>query len=228
MHDKELLTLSEVAEYLRVAEKTIHRMVQKGEIPCVKIASQWRFRKDMLDSWLGFENSKPFKNNINKLLEDNPELVPLNKLTDLPFILSEISPGNKESILSQLIKPLVDKKIIKHEKQYLKMLMEREDMMSTAIGEYIAFPHIRETNKNPKGEPFFVIGKCSKGTDYDSIDGKLTHVFFLLISGNVVTHLRILGKLSKMAQSPDVINNIIKSNSANEIYKALLNHNMNN
>ena len=54
MTDKEekLMTVKEVAEYLRLDEHTVYRMARKGEIPAYKVAGQWRFKKDALEKWL--------------------------------------------------------------------------------------------------------------------------------------------------------------------------------
>lgn len=48
----ELMTLEEVANYLRVTKKTIHRLLEKRVIPAVKVGRQWRFDKASIDAWL--------------------------------------------------------------------------------------------------------------------------------------------------------------------------------
>lgn len=48
----ELMTLQEVARYLRVAEKTIHRLLGQGSIPATKVGRSWRFEKASIDQWL--------------------------------------------------------------------------------------------------------------------------------------------------------------------------------
>lgn len=48
----EILTLPEVAQLLKVAEKTVYTMAQKGELPAFKVGGQWRFRRADLDSWI--------------------------------------------------------------------------------------------------------------------------------------------------------------------------------
>lgn len=48
----ELMTLEEVADYLRVTEKTIHRLLKRGGIPAIKVGHQWRFDKASVDEWL--------------------------------------------------------------------------------------------------------------------------------------------------------------------------------
>lgn len=48
----QILTLDEVAEYLRVHRSTVYRMAREGAIPSIKVANQWRFHKDRIDRWL--------------------------------------------------------------------------------------------------------------------------------------------------------------------------------
>ena len=48
----EIMTLEETAKYLKIGKSTLYRMVREGKIPAVKIANQWRFRKEDIDRWL--------------------------------------------------------------------------------------------------------------------------------------------------------------------------------
>lgn len=48
----EILTVAEVAELLKVAEKTVYTMAQRTEIPCFKVRGQWRFRRSDIDAWI--------------------------------------------------------------------------------------------------------------------------------------------------------------------------------
>ena len=50
--DHEILTLEEVARYLRLKPQTIYRWAQEKRIPAVKLGKEWRFRKSILDRWL--------------------------------------------------------------------------------------------------------------------------------------------------------------------------------
>lgn len=52
MRFHELLTIEEVAKYLRVKRRTIYAWVKKGKIPAIKTVGQWRFKKDRIDAWL--------------------------------------------------------------------------------------------------------------------------------------------------------------------------------
>ena len=48
----ELMTVQEVADYLRVTKKTIYRLLRRGKIPATKVGNQWRFEKTSIDEWL--------------------------------------------------------------------------------------------------------------------------------------------------------------------------------
>ena len=46
------MTISDVATYLKVTEKTLYGLAQKGELPGFKVGGQWRFRRTAIDSWI--------------------------------------------------------------------------------------------------------------------------------------------------------------------------------
>jgi PTS system nitrogen regulatory IIA component len=52
MQKKDILTIKDVAEYLQVAERTVSDWAQKGEIPCGKLGSSWRFKRIEVEHWL--------------------------------------------------------------------------------------------------------------------------------------------------------------------------------
>jgi excisionase family DNA binding protein len=50
---EKLLTLEEVADYLRLSKDTVYRLANTGKLPASKVGHQWRFRKEDVDQWLG-------------------------------------------------------------------------------------------------------------------------------------------------------------------------------
>jgi len=50
--ENDILTLDEVADYLKAGKRTIYRLAQKGEIPAFKFGGTWRFRRQELDLWI--------------------------------------------------------------------------------------------------------------------------------------------------------------------------------
>ncbi len=53
MNEKEIMTVKQVSEYLQIDEHTVYKLARSGQIPSVKIAGQWRFKKDIIDRWIG-------------------------------------------------------------------------------------------------------------------------------------------------------------------------------
>ena len=52
MFNEELMTIDELAQYLRVKKRTVYDWLKKRKIPAIKTVGQWRFKKDRIDAWL--------------------------------------------------------------------------------------------------------------------------------------------------------------------------------
>lgn len=68
----ELLTVQELADYLRVTVKTVYRLLEKGVVPAARIGHLWRFDKDEIDSWLR-QSTKTTKARI-LVIDDDPSI----------------------------------------------------------------------------------------------------------------------------------------------------------
>jgi len=56
MNEIEIMTVKQVAKYLQMDEHTIYRLARSGKIPSIKIAGQWRFKKNIIDEWISEES----------------------------------------------------------------------------------------------------------------------------------------------------------------------------
>jgi len=59
--EERLLTVEQLAEYLQVSPKTLYRLIHRKEIPCYKVANQWRFKWDVIQEWMEKENFRALK-----------------------------------------------------------------------------------------------------------------------------------------------------------------------
>jgi PTS system nitrogen regulatory IIA component len=216
------MTLAEVAVYLKLAEKTVLRMVHKGQIPCAKVASQWRFLRPMIDDWLTAKMQVVPKNDLARLIESSPDLVPLSRLLTDGLIRLDVQPGTKEQVLRQLVQPLIRTWIIDQEQPFLDKLLERERIVSTAVGKGVAIPHLRNPRENPGGGPAMVVGICRGGTDFDSLDGEKTRVFFLLCTDSEVVHLRVLAKVNRIAGKEGTMLQLTGAETVEEVLRVLI------
>ena len=67
MVEKEIMTVKQIAQYLQMDEHTVYRLVRSGQIPAIKIAGQWRFKRDVIDDWIKKVSIKNVENKGNKI-----------------------------------------------------------------------------------------------------------------------------------------------------------------
>lgn len=117
------------------------------------------------------------------------------------LILPELSSTTKQEVLKELVRPLENKFPKFNTKNAYKVLLEREQLGSTGIGDGVAIPHgkLRELNKI-----VVVVGRSFLGVDFDALDKKPCHIFFLVLAPENVAglHLRILAHISRILKDP--------------------------
>jgi PTS system nitrogen regulatory IIA component len=135
MIEDEILTIEEVAKYLRVSERSVYDWAQKGEIPSGKIGTVWRFKKTDIENWV---NDRLSSNRFN------PRLNPVQIKTILsPERVLFLNYSGKRDALMALAENIASAPQIKNGHELSVEILKREDLMSTAIGRGIAIPHIR-------------------------------------------------------------------------------------
>jgi PTS system nitrogen regulatory IIA component len=223
--ENEIMTLSEVAVYLKIAEKTLLRMAHRGEIPCAKIGSQWRFVKPMIDNWL-ISKMKYFNPDTELgtiVTEEERAIIPVTRLLHHSFIIRDLKPGSKEQVLAQLVEPLFEGGIIQDKQVYLKKLLAREQLLTTALGKGVAVPHIRNPRENPRGITLLVVGICRAGTDFGALDDENTMLFFLLCTDSEKLHLRILAQLNRIINDLALIQAILQASDEQAVIELFAN-----
>jgi len=215
-NDNEVMTLAEVAEYLQLAEKTVLRMVQRGEIPGAKIASQWRFMRSVIRDWLaGQMQAAPFSGPESVSGSGKP-LLSLDEVIRPELMRPGIEAGPKEHVLGQLVEPLRRTGFARDPQRLLAKLIGRERMMTTAIGHGVAIPHPRRPIPGMFPEPAIVTGVCREGTMYEAVDDRLVHVFFLICATREEIHLQLMAKASWLSRQ-DIMAELKRASSQEEI-----------
>ncbi len=104
--------------------------------------------------------------------------------------------------------------------QLAKVLMERERLASTAIGEGVAIPHGK---LDAVGKLVACVGRAPQGVDFDSMDGRPTHLFFVLVAPENSTgvHLKALARISRLFKDPEFRTRLMQARGAEELYKVI-------
>jgi PTS system nitrogen regulatory IIA component len=134
---------------------------------------------------------------------------------DKEAILIDLKSKDKIGILNELVEPASRITGIDH-KQMVQVLMERERLGSTGIGGGIGIPHgkLKDLDKLVLG-----FGLSREGVDFESMDGRPTHIFFLLITPEHSTdlHLKLLARVSRLLKKEPLKEMMMKAKSAEEI-----------
>jgi len=111
-------------------------------------------------------------------------------------ILVDLKSSDKKGVLEELVKPAARLSGINQEKLF-HVLLEREMLGSTGIGNGIGIPHGK---LKPLESLILGFGLSRNGVDFESIDGNPTHIFFLLLTPENSTgiHLKMLAQISKI------------------------------
>ena len=141
----------------------------------------------------------------------------LKNLLTQDMIFSDLESENVENVLKEMVKFLKKKNKITKEKELYEKLVKREKLGSTAIGEGVAIPHCKMKGvKNP----IVMLGISKKSVDFCSLDGKPSHVFFLVVSSpdNPSMNLQILAAIAHLVRkSSSLVKKILKAKNISAV-----------
>ena len=141
-------------------------------------------------------------------------------LLDPNCILPNLQASNKRGVLEELAAALVSGHKEVNLQTVVEVLLERERLGSTGIGDNIAIPH----GKLPQlSKMLLAFGRSPQGVDFDSMDGKPSHLFFLLLApvNSSGLHLKALAKISRMLMSQPFRESLMESGGAEDILRLI-------
>ncbi len=133
--------------------------------------------------------------------------------------LADLTAQSREDALRKIVHAVAEKGFIKDEKDVFSKLMERENIQSTAVGNGIAIPHCFTDDVS---DLIITVARSKAGLEFDSFDGKPTHVVFLLMGNRQEhsLHLKALARIARLIKSTAFIEKIIASNTVDDMVKA--------
>jgi nitrogen PTS system EIIA component len=211
--DHEILTLEEVAQYLRVSERTVYEWANKREIPCGKLGTTWRFKRSEIEKWvdqkLGGRPQPPRTSTIS--LKD---VLTLDRVRLLETTA-------KDEALRQLVDCLATSPLVRNKKELTAEVFEREELMSTGIGFGIGVPHVRLASVD---NVVMAVGVSRKGiADYASLDEQPVRIICMVAAheNQHAQYLRTLAAISTLMKQDDVRQAILAATTVEEIYQHL-------
>jgi PTS system nitrogen regulatory IIA component len=145
------------------------------------------------------------------------------KITDfltVDTVIPALTAREKSDALREMANRLVARHEELDEKRVLEVLLERERISTTAIGEGVAIPHGKLAGVE---RVVGVFARSLAGVDFASLDGAPTHLFFLLIAPEnaAADHLKALARISRLLKDPAFRNRLIGGKTRDEIFEII-------
>ena len=210
----EILTIEEVARYLRVSERTVYEWAQKGEIPAGKIGTVWRFKKDDIESWVD-ERLASSKTSVPK----QHKIVTESFLSPARVVLLDYV--SKHDVLVMMSEVLAKAPQVKNSAELLDSILKREALMSTAVGRGIAIPHVRLSSVT---DLVMAVGISKRDIlDFDAVDGNPVRLVFMIAAANNQHdyYLQTISHFSAKLRNDELKSKLLNSTDPMEIYALL-------
>jgi PTS system nitrogen regulatory IIA component len=187
------LTVRDIAQMWKVNENTVYRWVADDKLPAETVNGQYRFNRTELLEWATLRK-----------MAIPPELFrwgnggthpAVDEALRLGGVLYNLKGGDRETILQAIVDAMplpsdCDRTIL------LQVLLSREALGSTAVGDGIALPHPRYPMVLPVPQPFITLTFLEKPIPYGAADRQPVHTLFALVSPTMRAHLALLARLS--------------------------------
>ncbi|MFY9284307.1 MAG: fructose-specific PTS transporter subunit EIIC [Miniphocaeibacter sp.] len=136
------------------------------------------------------------------------------------LIIMNLKSSTKESVIDEMIDQLYLYNIISNKEVFKNEIMNREKASSTALGKGVAMPHAKTSVVNT---PAVVFAKSDNGLDFESLDGELSYLFFMIAApaGANETHIETLAKLSKLILKEDFVEKLKNAKTPEEVLKII-------
>jgi PTS system nitrogen regulatory IIA component len=212
--DDDILTIEEVARYLRVSERTVYDWAQKGEIPSGKIGTVWRFKKVEIERWVNERLSSNRPASVFSVVQIQNILSP-DRILFLNY-------SKKRDALVALAENLAGAPQIKSRQELVAEILRREELMSTAIGRGIAIPHVRLSSVTD-----LVVSVGVSQTDiidFQSLDDVPVRLLFMIAAAynQHAYYLQTLSFFSSKLKNNELRSALVAAKTPQEIYSLLV------
>lgn len=211
----EILTIEEVAAYLRVSERTVYDWANKGQIPCGKIGTSWRFKRDDIARWVDERLS------ARRLTSEATRSVLLEDIVTSERVVV-LSPGKKQQALERLIGVLSTAPQVKDADTLRQEIFYREELMSTGIGSGVAVPHVRLDSVS---DLVMAVGLSPEPiVDYESLDDEPVRLVFMVAArmDQHAQYLKTLSALSALVKDSTMREALLGATDSEAAYRILV------
>lgn len=213
------LGVREAARLLNVSERAVYRWIHQGKLPASKVNDQYRFNRAELLEWATSQRISVSPEAFHDPENGAPPPASLAEALRSGGVHHRIAAADKVTALRAVVErmPLpeeVDRPFL------LQVLLARESVGSTGLGNGIAVPHVRNPIVMHIPRPMITLSFLQHAIDFGAMDGLPVHTLFTIVSPTIKAHLHLLSKLAFALRQPDFSDVITQQGSAEAIFAA--------
>lgn len=210
------LSVKEAARLLAATERQVYRWVDDGEIPFQRVRDQVRFNRTELLEWATSRRMPVSLEAFDAGLDPEDRAPSLAQALRLGGVHHDVPATDRESALQAVVNrtpmpPSIDREFL------IEVLMAREQTSSTAIGDGIAIPHVRQPVVAPGAEATVSVSHLAEAVPFGAPDGKPVKTIFLIVSPTVRTHLQMLAHVACALHDPGFCNALERRAATEEL-----------
>ncbi len=194
------LNVRDSARLLNVSEKTLYRWAKEGKLPACLVNEQYRFNRAELLEWAASQRVN-FSAEICEEAERPMSVAGIADALREGGIHYGVGADDKSSALRTVVglMPLpedVDRQFL------LQVLLARESLGSTGLGDGIAVPHVRNPIVMRIPRPMITLCFLKRAIEFAAVDGKPVHTLFTIVSPTMRSHIHLLSRLAFALRQP--------------------------
>jgi len=141
-------------------------------------------------------------------------------ILDKDCIVPELQSRNKRDVIYELVNTVAKKDGRIDPDLLMDILLEREKLGSTGIGDGVAIPHGKISQINDLKVSF---GRSREGIDFEALDGKPSHLFFLLVApeSSAGAHLKALARISRLLKDSSFRESLLTAKTRDQIFEII-------
>lgn len=210
---KKLLSKSEAAKLLKVSERVVQEMINTKIFESKLVGKSIKIDSDSLHEWM--EN---LSENEEKSLALKRVICHFEEYLRPQNIFIDFQAENKYEAIRILSEKAKELKLVRDARWLYEVVVAREELISTAIGNGVALLHPRHLHPSKIKSPSILFGRSLEGVDFDAPDNKPVNVFFMLLLHNDKQHLFSLSYISKLIMNLEVLNELLTAKSVVDIH----------
>ncbi|MBI3072636.1 MAG: PTS sugar transporter subunit IIA [Deltaproteobacteria bacterium] len=189
------LKVRDVSRLLGVSEKTVYRWAKNGKLPSTRLHDQYLFNSVEIQEWAA-DSNHPISPALLEATEPaRPVSTSLSDAIARGGIYRAVSGATREEVLEAVsrlrgIPDSADRALI------ARLLIGREALASTAVGDGIAIPHSRDPIVLGVDAPTVLLCFLANAVDFHALDGKPVRTLFTIICPSIPLHLKTLSRLA--------------------------------